>query len=250
MDLKTDLQNLGLERNETKVYLVLLEIGEGFVSSIAKRAGVNRVNCYNILGNLEQKGLVASKSRKGYQTYSVLPPRVFFNTIEEKFATAKQILPQLETLYKSKEFRPTVNYYDQTEQIDRLINTMLEAKEELFGYTSMTKLINNFGETVIKGIQKRGNRARILVPNNEEEKTTIEDLKAKKLIPPKFEILAINPKEFKFESGVFIYGKKILSISYEKEELLCVETESSVQAKTQQAIFHLAWLGATSFIAM
>lgn len=250
MDLKAQLQNLGLEPNETKVYLVLLEVGESFVSSIAKRAGVNRVNCYNILENLGQKGLAISKSRKGYQTYSALPPRVLFNTIEEKFLTAKQILPQLETLYKSKEFRPTVNYYDQTEQIDRLIKAMLETKDELLGYTSITKLINNFSKTVIKGIQKRESRAKILVPNSEKEKVTIEDLKTKKLIPPKFEILAINPKEFKFESGVFIYGKKILSISYEKEELLCVETESSVQAKTQQAIFHLAWLGATSFIAM
>lgn len=250
MDLKSQLQDLGLETSESKVYITLLEIGEGFVSNVAKRAGVNRVNCYNILDNLVKKGLVLSNSKKGYQSYRALPPRVLFNSIEEKFQAAKQILPQLETLYKSKEFRPTVNYYDQPEQIEKVIKTMLETEHELLGYTSLKNLIENFRDTVIKGISTRKNRAKILVPNNEEEKRMIDELKSKNFLPQYFEVLAINPKEFNFESGVFIYEKRIVSISYEKEELLCVETESSVQAKTQQAIFHLAWLGATSFIAM
>lgn len=250
MDIKPQLQSLGLEVNESKVYLTILEIGEGFVSNIAKRSGVNRINCYNILDNLVKKGLILSSSKQGYQSFSALPPRVLLNSIEEKFLEAKQILPQLETLYKSKEFRPTVNYYDQPEQIDKVIKNMLESDDELMGYTSLKNLVENFKETVTKGISTRKKRAKILVPNNDEEKNTIEELKSKKLLPPYFEILAINPKEFNFESGVFIYGKKIISISYAKEELLCVETVSNVQAKTQQAIFHLAWLGATSFIAM
>ncbi|MBU1935311.1 hypothetical protein KKF04_04605, partial [Patescibacteria group bacterium] len=59
----------------------------------------------------------------------------------------------------------------------------------------------------------------------------------------------INPKEFMFEYEINIYGDKVSIVSLNPNELMGMIIESPIYAKTQRAIFNLAWLGATSFIA-
>ena len=47
----------------------------------------------------------------------------------------------------------------------------------------------------------------------------------------------------------FIYDDKVAVISLNPDELIGMIFESPVYARSQRAIFNLAWLGATSFIA-
>ena len=66
--------------------------------------------------------------------------------------------------------------------------------------------------------------------------------------PNLVEIFFINPKQFPFEYEITIYGNRVAIISLNPEELIGLIIESPVYAKTQRAIFNLAWLGATSFV--
>ena len=63
------------------------------------------------------------------------------------------------------------------------------------------------------------------------------------------EILFVNPKEFWFEHEVLIYDNKVAVISLNKDEIIGMIFESQIYARSQRAIFDLAWLGASSFIA-
>lgn len=54
----TLLEKLGLSRNEVKCYLAALELGLAKVSDIAKTARIHRVNVYDALKTLIEKGLV------------------------------------------------------------------------------------------------------------------------------------------------------------------------------------------------
>ena len=47
-----------------------------------------------------------------------------------------------------------------------------------------------------------------------------------------------------------IYENKVAVISLNPEELIGMIFESPVYARSQKAIFNLAWLGASSFIAL
>jgi hypothetical protein len=79
-----------------------------------------------------------------------------------------------------------------------------------------------------------------------------ESINFTKLYYPKeiVEILFINPLEFWFEHEISIYENKVAVISLNKNEVLGMIFESSEYAKSQTAIFNLAWLGASSFIAI
>ena len=43
------LTSLGLQDNEARVYLALLELGRGNVTEVSKAAGLNRTSGYDIL---------------------------------------------------------------------------------------------------------------------------------------------------------------------------------------------------------
>ena len=44
--LERELQEIGLNEKEAKVYLATLELGQSVVQDIAKKAGVNRDNLF------------------------------------------------------------------------------------------------------------------------------------------------------------------------------------------------------------
>jgi hypothetical protein len=53
----------------------------------------------------------------------------------------------------------------------------------------------------------------------------------------------VNNQEFIFGSDVLIYGDKVAIISLEQDENYGFIVESSSFARTQRAIFDLAWIG-------
>lgn len=57
MNLELELQKLGLDEKEVKVYLAGLELGPTSVQKIAKEADVSRPTTYNIIEKLEEKDL-------------------------------------------------------------------------------------------------------------------------------------------------------------------------------------------------
>lgn len=52
------LQQLGLAKNEARIYQTLLQRGEMAVGEIANKSGVHRRNVYDSLNRLVEKGLV------------------------------------------------------------------------------------------------------------------------------------------------------------------------------------------------
>ena len=54
--LKT-LQRLGLEEQEAKTYLALLDLGETTITKLAERAELGRVHMYQIANRLIQRGI-------------------------------------------------------------------------------------------------------------------------------------------------------------------------------------------------
>lgn len=62
------LERLGLPRNAAMAYLALLEIGEGTVSDIARKAKLHRAEIYRVVHLLEEYRLL-SPLQIGKRTY-------------------------------------------------------------------------------------------------------------------------------------------------------------------------------------
>lgn len=255
-----DFDLLGLTETEGKVYMATLELGGGYVSAIARRAKLPRVNCYHTLENLVKKGLVSFITKDKVRYYSAEPPQTIVHALEEKSKYARKILPELLSITNTLAFKPKIKYFEGMEGIKNILEDVLTmkedpstAKKEMLGYSNLKafgELLDDFIPNYAAEKMKRNIKTRIICPSSPEAFSYVKNHYPKNFPPELVEILFVNPKEFWFEHQIMIYNNKVAVISLNKEELVGMIFESPVYARSQTAIFNLAWLGASSFIAL
>lgn len=105
-----ELQKLGLNKSEAKVYLTLLEIGSSSAGIIAEKAQVSPSKIYWVLEKLMQKGLIGYIIKAKTKFYSAASPQKLRDYLEqekkeikEREETLEQMLPKLVELQKLAE---------------------------------------------------------------------------------------------------------------------------------------------------
>ena len=252
MIIDKELINLGLTPEESRVYLAVLELGSAFVSSIARRANVNRSSCYHTLGNLIKKGLVSSYQKGKVLHFSAEDPKRFLQMAEERTERTKELIPQLLSLTNTLAFKPKIRFYEGLEGIKSIFEDVLTTKGEVLGYTSIRGLIDLFPDYFRQYCHKKvklGIRTRTICPATTEGVDIIDDYYPQKYDPNLLEILMVNPKEFNFQNEIAIYGNKVAVMSLNPDELIGLLVESANFAQSMKSVFDLAWLGATAFVA-
>ncbi len=94
------LTQLGLCRNESKVYLALLDAGAASAGVITKNARLHRTNVYDALEKLVIQGLVGYIDTEGTRVYKCLHPGNLSRILEEKLGSLHQVLPSLTQAYE------------------------------------------------------------------------------------------------------------------------------------------------------
>jgi len=249
----TELQTLGLSLEEAKVYHALLQLGGAYVSAIAKRAEVHRVVCYKILDELVAKGLVSSFVKNGVKHFAIESPTILVRKEQERLERAEKLLPELLSITNALAFKPKIQYYEGIEGMKNIFNETLSAKEEMLGYTNLAAIPKVIPDDFLRDYAKRkiarGIKTRMLSPHTPAALQYLQKYYPKGFDPNLVEILFVNPRQFHFEYEITIYGDKVAVLSLNPEERMGLIIESRIYAHTQRAVFQLAWLGATSFVA-
>lgn len=135
---------LGFALNEAKVYLALIKLGSGAVSDITKESGVHRVNVYEILDKLRNKGLVSSLKKGAKVVYSVGDPQNLLRFVQQKEDIAKNLVPELAGLYNIKKQQEDVFYFTGPEGVITAYNMMLDEKAPVMYGLGASGLIRKF----------------------------------------------------------------------------------------------------------
>ena len=250
--MKAELLKLGLSDEEIKIYLACLEINGGPVSVIARKAGVNRVSAYHTLENLLKKRLLSLYNRNGVKCFAPEAPEKLEELMLEKVHLAKALLPQLKSLAKVQGFRPKIRFYEGMDGIERVFNESLSSEGEILGYTNLKQVIDQipvfFKDYTSKRLKKEI-KSRYLSPNTVESVHAIDPFLPKGFDPNLIEILLVNKAQFPFDNDILIFGNSVGIVSLNPDERLGLIVESPTLSQTMKAVFDLAWLGATAFVA-
>ncbi len=99
------LEHIGLTRNESVVYLTLLQLGTSRTGTILKRSGLNSGKIYEILESLKAKGLASESIINKVKHFTAAPPAQLLDYMEKKKEMletdehkVKALLPNLEKL--------------------------------------------------------------------------------------------------------------------------------------------------------
>lgn len=132
------LQKLGLSKNESKVYLVLLELGLSSTKPIIERTNLHRQIVYDTLSSLIEKGLVSYVIQANRKYFKASNPKQFLGYFNQKQREIKiqkkefqKILPKLQSKKSQKE-EQEATIYKGNKGIKSMLDDMINERSKIF----------------------------------------------------------------------------------------------------------------------
>jgi len=239
--LTNKLEEIGLSDKEAKVYIAVLELGEGSASEIAKKSGVNRATVYFTLENLMKLGLVSATNEEKKQKFVPEDPSQLENIItkqqqelEQKKKGLKDVVEELNSINSASIKKPIVKYYLGKEGIMRMaMSSFDDVRDDImwlaFSKDEMMKFISEEENTQIANFRKNKNiKAEVLYNWKDDVIKNNETTNA----------LKVDTKEYFFPADISVYKNKIRLTSYKDQIGIIIENKSI--AETLKSIFRLA----------
>lgn len=225
--IKEALEAVGLSDKETEVYLANLELGESLVQAIAKKSGLNRTSCYDVLRSLEHKGFVSYVIKSGKKYYQATHPAKIIGLIKEKEMLVKKALPELIQQRERVGKKPSIEVYTGKEGLKSIFEDILRENKDFICMASKTHLTNLFKYYFPHFVKRRI-----------KQKIKVKLLTDAVPYDKKVNYKIINQK---FKTATWIYGDKLAMVSLEEKEPIGILIQEKNFAETHSIIFKLIW---------
>ncbi len=153
-------QQLGLAKNEARIYETLLKEGESSVGTISTESGVYRRNVYDSLNRLVEKGLVFEIIERNERHYQAVEPKKLAELIEEKQTALNDVMPELEKLYKNTPHKEEVFIYKGVDGVKNYMRDIIRTGENVYVIGGKAgwfdKRILPFTKKILKDANKKG----------------------------------------------------------------------------------------------
>ena len=242
MSLEHDLQQIGLDEKEAKVYLAALELGPATIQNLTKKSGINRSTVYEMIKNLKRQGLVSETIHGKKRLVLASEPENIKKSIKARERVLNDILPDLKSLSNLSSFKPKIVFYESKEGLQEIYNDTLNIKEkEIWAISPSRSIIETVGEDflnkyIVERARKEIHTKLIHITSNTE--------KYKYLEPDSYEStvreVRFTPKEIDLDNVIVIYENKVAALSTRKEGFGFV-VESKDYAKTMKVFYNLLW---------
>ena len=237
MGINETLQEIGLNQNEVKVYLALLQLGSSKVSEIVIKTGFPRTFVYEISRSLISKGLVSYVIKSGVRYYEAANPERLKSIIREKEEKLNQILPELKQLTKVVLEKPSVEFYEGKQGMKTILDDILSMKSSSIMYAYSSSKIFKFLQYAFPNFVKRRIKGKIWGKIIQEKNPELlKFLKELKKTYSEMRYLSTT-----FETSVFIYGDKVAFLTMREEEPVGILIKDKDIAATELKVFNFLW---------
>lgn len=246
------LLQLGFNKKEAKVYLILLELGAPSpASTVAKRAKMNRTTAYYILENLVEKGLVIRSQRDQTYYFQSQTPEHIIQYLENKskklnrqIKDAQSLLPELRSRHNpSEKTRPRVYFFEGLEGVLRVYEETLTTSDEITAYASAhphMELLSWYFPEYYKRRTGRGIRARALFPDTENDwirhSFDEEEIRESRILPKEM---------MDFTTEINFFDDRMMIADWDDKLGIIIESREIVKVFKQA--FELAWEAAEKY---
>src|SRR4030042_277798 len=215
METREYLNKLGFEGKKADVYLAALELGSATIIDIARKAGIKRTTCYDIVTELKNAGLISETAKGKKRLFVGENPEKLKKDLQNKERLVDEILPQLASIYNVKGIKPKIRFYEGKEGLREVYADTLKHSGELLSFASEDVLMvlgKDWAESYLKQRVKKGIHARAIMPKTagiaEYALRDIEQLRMSKLI---------DPQKYPFSIEINIYGHQKVALMSSKE---------------------------------
>ena len=140
------LMDIGLSKNESKIYVSLLDTGFASATRIAEVSKIHRVNVYDSINKLKEKGLVGEVKHNGKKCYQAAPPSTLKNIIKEKEMRLNKIIPELELSNNINRNSYDVQIFEGYGAVRNLFLRFLDIGEDIYDMNVQEFAVENSGK--------------------------------------------------------------------------------------------------------
>src|SRR3989338_3456647 len=235
-----ELEEIGLTRNEAKIYLALIELGSASSSQIIQKTGFHRAIVYDLLEKLSARGLVGYVIQGRKKSFEATNPQRLLDILREKEERINSILPRLLELSRFRS-KLDVKIYKGREGIKTVYEDILRTAPK--EWLSM----GSGGETyqVLPFFLEQFHKKRIKAKINAKG-LLLNTVKSKKrgLQIEKLELTTIKylPKDLKTPTVINIYNDKVTLYSVTAEQIpFVILIENKELSKSFREYFEWLW---------
>lgn len=238
------LTKLGLSEGEVLIYELLVESGRSKARDLVDPSGLGRGNVYNILTQLQAKGLILAV--EGKQTvYEAVDPSLLRKLIDQKTQEVKRLeadfnesLSQLTSTFNLTTGRPAIQVFEGLEGAEKAIFDSVNAKTEVLTYYDFSALKDRMVEIddrYYKSYAAKGTQKRILVTDSEAAHAYFsEPLKNTK-------VGFVKNFPFAFSAGIQIYDGKVAFVSLKNDRFISIIMADQVFYEMMRQFFEFHW---------
>ena len=237
------LSKIGLTKNESKVYLSLINLGTAQAGQITEKSGVHRRNVYDAIDRLMEKGLISFVTVNNKKLFSPVNPKRFLELIDEKkfeLDTIKsdfqKIMPQLELQANIQE-RHDVRFYKGMEGIKTVYEDIIRTGSDYIGYgpgQQIEKILKHYFKLFVSKRVKAGIKLSVIY--DEASRNTVK-------VNPLSKIRYF-PNQYSSRAALRIYGDKVALILMSEEEPLAIVIKNKGIADGYRKYFEVMWQAA------
>jgi len=245
-------QRLCCSETQTKLYLLLLELGPSIASMLAKRGPIKRVTVYGALEGHVQKGLIETFKKNNVSYYQAADPKVLGNMLDIQYEEEKRFNNRAHKTIKNLKIRKekkstniievknVLRYYEGQDAVKELIqeNLNLPQKTQYCVGMSGYHALNIGGEwnSYIRNRVKKGMKV-LSIQADTKEGRAYKKRDAKEL----HETHLIDPNKVPEHGELNIIGDHIILYTSEEKETLGVKIVNKKIAQILKRLFELAW---------
>ena len=247
------LQPYGLDTDESRVYLELLENGASSALVLSRRLKIARTRVYRILDKLEKMGLVIVRLHERGSRFEASNIKKLEVLAEDRAREAEQLktgLPileeQLSGIMRKKRGRSKVLYYKGIDGVKQVTYNSLKARGELLTF-EIKDLDAFFSHKEAEKLRLKFVGKRIGIRTLTNLKKIPKWTSVTEMIEKYWEVRHLPESQMKIKFEILIYNDVYVMYRYKGEEVFCVEIYNQELADMQRQLFEYMWKQARRF---
>lgn len=233
MDVLGSLANAGLNKNEAKVYLALLQVSDSMARALSYKTNLHRANVYDALYSLITKGLASYSIQNEKKHFKAKPPESIIEYLKNKQEEINKIIPEIKKISALKEKKEEVYLSEGILALKDALKNLINGEEVfVYGIPETDDRIIAFMKDLYREMGKLKIKIKCLYTKKDEEWN--KEIK-------KIKNMEIRHLEREQERVIkFIFNNKTIIVVLEKEPLI-IEIENEKITNFHKEEFGILW---------